>query len=156
MLKEHGILDRSIQFGTDLNTDVLQAAKTGVFSGVDVKEYTKNYMSCGGQYEFSKYYSAAYGDVIMDKELSRNMIFSQHDLVKQSSFNEFQLIFCRNVVIYFDQDLKERVFRLLVDSLCPYGYLVLGSKESLIYCKVFEELELVNREHQVYRKKGIV
>ncbi|MDP4184691.1 MAG: CheR family methyltransferase, partial [Bacteroidota bacterium] len=88
----------------------------------------------------------------LDQQLSRNMVFSSHNLVVDRSFNEFHLIVCRNVLIYFKQPLQEKVFQLFYDSLCMFGYLALGSKETLQFSKLFDRFEVVDKKEKIYRK----
>jgi len=156
LFKEHGLLEKSLQYGTDINTEVLEEAREGVYPISDLRQYSINYQQAGGNFSLSDYYTAKYGMVKMNASLKRNMLFSSHDLAKNASFNEFQLIVCRNVLIYFDKVLKEKVLQLLVDSMAPFAYLVLGDKESISFSSVMERLEVINARERIYRKKGIV
>lgn len=156
LFKEHKLLRRSLQYGTDINTQVLEEAKEGLYPISDLRQYSINYQKAGGSFSLSDYYTAKYGMVKMDDSLKKNMLFSSHDLVENASFNEFQLIVCRNVLIYFDRALKEKVLHLLIDSLAPFAYLVLGDKESISSTSILERLEVVNARERIYRKKGII
>lgn len=156
LLKEHGLLEKSLQYGTDINTQVLQEAREGMYPIADLKQYSLNYRDAGGAFSLSDYYTANYGMVKMQESLGKNMVFSSHDLVKNASFNEFQLIVCRNVLIYFDKELKEKVLRLLVNSLAPFAFLVLGDKEGISSPEILDHLEIVSPRERIYRKKGII
>jgi chemotaxis protein methyltransferase CheR len=133
LLKEANLLDRSIIYATDINQQSLQIAKEGMFPIERMKEYTSNYQKSGGKESFSDYYISKYNSVMFDKSLRKNMVFSSHNLAVDKSFNEFQLILCRNVLIYFNQQLQNKVIRLFYESLCPFGILALGNKESLLF-----------------------
>ncbi|WP_254093540.1 CheR family methyltransferase [Dawidia soli] len=152
LLKEAGLLERSIIYATDINQRSLQTAKKGIYPLDGMKNYTKNYLAAGGQGEFSRYYAAHHAAVLLDRSLHDNIVFSPHNLVTDRSFNEFQLVLCRNVIIYFNQRLQEKVLRLLYDSLCPFGYLGLGDKESLFFSDKRTNFEEIDRKEKIYRK----
>lgn len=153
LLKEHDFLSKTIQYGTDINEDVLKTAKEGIYSINDLRKYSSNYLEAGGEQSLSDYYSIGYGLTKLDGSLKNNMVFSTHDLVQGTSFNEFQLIICRNVLIYFDQALQSRVLKLFVESLAPFGFLVLGDKESISYSGVEDQLEVIDSYHRIFRKR---
>ena len=131
LLKEAGLYHKSLNYATDINPSVLETARAGVFPISQMKTYSENYILSGGKKDFSDYYTANYDSARFDSSLKEKMILSTHNLVSDSSFNSFQLIVCRNVLIYFDKPLQERVFKLFDDSLENLGYLALGSKETL-------------------------
>ena len=131
LLKEAGLYHKSLIYATDINPSVLETARAGVFPISQMKTYSENYILSGGEKDFSDYYTANYDSARFDSSLKEKMILSTHNLVSDSSFNSFQLIVCRNVLIYFDKPLQERVFKLFDDSLENLGYLALGSKETL-------------------------
>ncbi|WP_100076722.1 CheR family methyltransferase [Chryseobacterium camelliae] len=131
LLKEAGLYHKSLIYGTDINPSVLEKARSGVFPLQQMKLYSENYILSGGKKDFSDYYTANYDSVRFDKSLQEKLILSTHNLVSDSSFNSFQLVICRNVLIYFDKSLQERVFRLFDASLENLGFLALGSKETL-------------------------
>lgn len=133
MLKELGLLHKSILYATDINSSVLETAKSGIFPLRMIKDYADNYRDSGGQEDFSDYYIANYGFAKFNDNLSEKMVFSQHNLVSDNSFNEFDLILCRNVLIYFDNNLQQRVVKLFDDSLAVLGFLALGTKETIKY-----------------------
>jgi chemotaxis protein methyltransferase CheR len=151
LLKEAGLLQKSILYATDLNPDVVQQAKKGIFSLVRMKAYSENYLASGGDKEFSGYYTAKYDKAIFQSELSSKMVFATHNLVSDRSFNEFQLIFCRNVLIYFDKNLQEKVLKLFDDSLENLGYLALGSKETIRFSSIADKYRQTGKE-KIWRK----
>lgn len=154
LLKEHQLLSKTIQYGTDINDEVLNAAREGIYSLNDLKKYSSNYIKAGGQNSLSDYYTIRYGLTKLDSTLKSNMVFSTHDLVQGIGFNEFQLIICRNVLIYFDKELQNKVLKLFVESLSPFGFLVLGDKESISYSGVEDQLEVVDASHRIFRKRA--
>jgi chemotaxis protein methyltransferase CheR len=131
VLEEEEIYDRCRIYATDLSDGVLRRARDGAFALDQMKEYSENYLKAGGKSSLSDYYTAAYDKVLFRKTLQRNVVFAQHNLVTDGSFNEFQLILCRNVMIYFNKTLQDRVHGLLHQSLVRLGILGLGHKESL-------------------------
>jgi chemotaxis protein methyltransferase CheR len=144
LLQEEGIYERCRIYATDISDPVLDKARRGIFPLRSMREYTANYQAAGGTQDFSSYYSSDAGNVVFRNYLRRNLIFSQHNLVCDAAFNEFQLIFCRNVVIYFDQALRSRVHELMHASLAKLGVLVLGKRESIRFTRVepfYQELE---------------
>ena len=153
LLREEGLSDRSIIYATDINQKSLHIAREGVYGINNMKAYTDNYLKAGGLASFSDYYKAKYNAVLFDPVLRENVVFSPHNLVTDESFNEFQLIMCRNVIMYFNQNLQNRVISLFYDSLCPFGYLALGDKESLFCSDKKEQFEEVDRKEKIYRKK---
>lgn len=156
LLEEANLLNRCTQYGTDLNQKVLEQAKKGMYDLKDMAVYAKNYMKCGGVKPLSDYYVAKYDAVKMVSSLSKRMVFSQHNLVSNTTFNEFECVICRNVLIYFNKDLKNRVLKLFYDSLSPRGFLLLGGGESIkgtVVEKLFEEVDGVNK---IFRKKSIL
>ncbi|EIJ41163.1 methylase of chemotaxis methyl-accepting protein [Beggiatoa alba B18LD] len=154
LLKEEGLYERTQIYATDMNEVVLRQAKQGIFSMSRLKQYTANYQKAGGTESFSDYYSAHYDHVVMDKTLKENILFSDHNLATDGVFGEMNLIMCRNVMIYFDRDLQNRVFRLFHESLCLGGILCLGSKETVrlsAYAHAFDDLV---REEKIYLKNS--
>ena len=131
LLKEINLYHKAIIYATDINRDVLAKANEGIFKLSEMKTYSENYILTGGTSEFSKYYSANYDHVKFNDDLKTKIIFSHHNLVSDFSFNSFQLIICRNVLIYFDKVLQAKVLNLFNDSLENLGYLALGSKETI-------------------------
>ncbi|MGY3054620.1 chemotaxis protein methyltransferase CheR [Pedobacter sp. UYEF25] len=151
ILNELGLLSKSIIYATDINPAVLESAKAAIFPLNYIKLYSENYREAGGQCDFSSYYTANYSLAKFDQILGEKMIFSTHNLVSDHSFNEFQLILCRNVLIYFDKDLQHIVFNLFDNSLEKLGYLALGSKESLDFWENRKQFSRINKE-KIWRK----
>lgn len=152
MLKEANLYHRSLIYATDINPDVLEKAREGIFPLRLMKTYSENYNLSGGTNDFSSYYTANYNFARFNDDLKEKMIYSTHNLASDRSFNEFQLIICRNVLIYFDKDLQARVFKLFDESLESLGFLALGSKETIR----FSDLEKKYKQHKsekIYRKK---
>ena len=154
MLKEANLLHKSILYATDLSSDVLQRAAQGIFPISSMKEYSENYIEAGGEREFSSYYVAKYDRVIFSDTLSAKMVFSTHNLVSDGSFNEFQLIMCRNVMIYFNKTLQDKVLRLFDQSLHPLGFLALGSKETIRFTTIEPRFKLFYNKEKIWRKKA--
>lgn len=146
LLKEANLLHKTLIYATDLNPTVLEKAKTGVFALSQMKLYSQNYLNAGGAKDFSNYYTANYGMAKLNDDLSEKVVFSTHNLVSDNSFNEFDLILCRNVLIYFDTYLQERVFNLFEESLSKLGYLALGSKETLRFSSVQKDFTQIGKE----------
>lgn len=151
LLKEANLLNKSLLYATDISPMVLEVARKGVFPLRMMKQYSENYMASGGKKDFSHYYTANYGLAKFGEDLSSKMVFSQHNLVSDRSFNEFDLILCRNVLIYFDKDLQERAFHLFDDSLAKLGYLALGTKETIKYTSMQKRYKQFEKE-KIWRK----
>ena len=152
LLEEEALYDRTRIYATDLNEDVLERARLGVFPLAKMQDYTRNYIGAGGKRAFSDYYTSGYDGAAFDRSLMRNVVFAQHNLAMDRSFNEFHVILCRNVMIYFERSLQKRVFELFDGSLARLGILALGHKESLrtsAHADRYEELDAVER---LYRK----
>src|SRR5882762_247621 len=152
LLKEEGLLERSILYATDINQRSLEIAKHGVYPMGGMTTYTRNYLNAGGKNAFSEYYTAKYNAVLFNKYLSQNILFSPHNLATDKSFNEFQLIICRNVLIYFNQHLQDKVINLFYDSLCPFGFVGLGAKESLLFSNQKDNFTETDKSEKIYMK----
>ena len=152
MLAEEGLYDRSRIYATDINEVVLQRARAGIFPLEKMQEYTQNYLRAGGRRSFSEYYTALYDGARFDPGLARNVVFSQHNLVTDGSFAEFNVIVCRNVMIYFDRELQNRVHELFYGSLAPFGVLALGSKETLRFTRYEDRYEAVDAKEKIFRR----
>ena len=152
VLEEEGLLDRSRIYATDINEAVLQIARAGIFPLNRMQEYTENYIRAGGTRSFSEYYTAKYDGALFSPSLTRNTVFSQHNLVTDRSFSEFHVVFCRNGLIYFDRELQNRVHTLFYDSLVMFGILALGSKESLRFSQYEDCYEKLDSKEKVFRK----
>jgi chemotaxis protein methyltransferase CheR len=152
LLEEEGLYDRARLYATDINDVVLQRARQGIFPLDRMQEYTDNYIRAGGKRSFSEYYTAMYDGALFSPSLTRNVVFSQHNLVTDRSFSEFHVIFCRNVLIYFDKALQNHVHTLFYDSLVRLGVLALGSKESLKFSQYEPCFEKLSPTEKLYRK----
>lgn len=155
ILKEEGIYDRAMIYATDFNQVALDRAKEGIFSSAMIKEYTLNYQRSGGKESFSDYYASYYDGVIMDKSLRKNIVWANHNLVTDSVFAEVHMIFCRNVLIYFNKDLQNKVQELFFKSLINGGILCLGSKESLRFGNFSDSYNELDKKQRIFKKKYI-
>lgn len=153
LLKEEGLYDRSQIYATDIDKEVLEKARKGIFPLTELRKYTDNYQRSGGKQSLSDYYTAKYDNVIMDPQLKKNVIFADHDLVTDQVFGEMQVILCRNVIIYFNRQLQDRVFKLFYESLDIGGTLCLGSKESLRFASCADRFNEVDKVQRIYRKQ---
>lgn len=152
LLHEAGLLKRARLYATDLNPVNLEKAESGIIPVEAIREYTHNYILAGGKNDFSDYYTARYDNALLRKDLRRQITFFQHNLVTDGVFNEFHLVCCRNVFIYFNRGLQERVLQLFHDSLPPRGYLALGIKESIRFTEGRQHFETVNSQYKIYRR----
>ncbi|WMN10719.1 protein-glutamate O-methyltransferase CheR [Marivirga salinae] len=152
LLKEMGILDKAKIIATDIDKVILEKAKKGHYSMKNMELNEKNYIRFEGKNNFKDYFKEENGKAVMDKSLIQNVSFREHDLVQGVVFNKFDLILCRNVMIYFNQNLQNEVLKKHHESLFKYGYLVIGSKESLIWCEIANKFIVVNNEEKIYKK----
>ena len=152
LLEEEGLYDRCRIYATDINEAVLQRAKEGIYPIASMQENTANYIAAGGNGTFSEYYTARYDYAIFRPSLRENVVFAQHNLVTDASFNHFNVVFCRNVLIYFNDTLQNRVHRLFLQSLEMFGILALGKKETVRYTSVADRYEDVDAEERLYRR----
>ena len=151
ILKELNLLHKSLIYATDLNPVVLEKAAQGLFGMSQMKQYSENYNLSGGTKDFSSYYTANYSLAKFNDELKSKIIFSTHNLVSDHSFNEFQLILCRNVLIYFDRDLQHKVLDLFDDSLEELGFLALGTKETVDFSRIAKNYKRLTG-NKIWRK----
>ena len=152
LLEEEGLYDTTRIYATDINEAVLEQARAGVFPLDKMQEYTQNYIRAGGKRAFSEYYVAAYDGAQFDRRLIRNVVFAQHNLVSDRSFNEFNVIVCRNVMIYFDRSLQDHVHKLFYESLPTFGLLALGHRESIAFSPHADSFEELDAAEKLYRK----
>jgi chemotaxis protein methyltransferase CheR len=152
LLEEEQVYDRTRIYATDINDVVLEQARLGVFPLAKMQEYTRNYIEAGGTSSFSDYYVTAYDGAAFARSLLRNTVLAQHNLASDRSFNEFHVILCRNVMIYFERSLQERVFELFDASLARFGILGLGHKESLRNNPRAGDFEELDGAERLYRK----
>jgi len=154
MLREEGLLERSMIYATDINPHALQTAEAGVYGVERLTLFTENHRRSGGHSSLSDYYTAAYGRAVFDKQLKQHLVFSDHSLATDHVFAEMQLVSCRNVLIYFNRPLQDRAIGLFRDSLVRRGFLGIGAKESLRFSRYSGDFEELVREDRIYRKRG--
>jgi chemotaxis protein methyltransferase CheR len=152
LLHEANLLHKSLLYATDINPSVLKNVREAIFPVSQMRQYSENYISSGGKRDFSSYYTAQYQVAKFHDFLGEKIVLSTHNLVCDGSFNEFQLIMCRNVMIYFDKPLQDRVLQLFYDSLEPLGFLALGSKETLKFTNVQSKFRQVDNKEKIWRK----
>jgi chemotaxis protein methyltransferase CheR len=152
VLEEEGLLDRTRIYATDFNAGVVDSARGGEFPLDRMKSYTANYIDAGGAKEFSSYYTAEGGVVRFSPSLLENVVFATHNLVSDSSFNEFHGILCRNVLIYFGRTLQGRVHELFYNSLVNLGVLGLGHKETIRFTPLEHCYEALDTREKLYRR----
>jgi chemotaxis protein methyltransferase CheR len=153
LFREEGLENRTLFYATDINQDALRAAEAGIFSLDRVPLFTENHRKSGGKSSLSDYYQAAYSRVSFDKSLRQNVVFSDHSLVTDAAFAEMHLISCRNVMIYFDRALQNRVLGLFKDSLARKGFLGVGAKESLRFSEHAASFAEFVREEKIYQRR---
>ncbi|MGM0654308.1 MAG: CheR family methyltransferase [Thermodesulfobacteriota bacterium] len=153
LLEEEGMKKRAQLYATDFNELILSKAKDGIYPMDVMREYINNYHKSGGKNDFSDYYAADYNHAIIKHGLREKILFSSHNLVTDGVFGEMNLIFCRNVLIYFNKELQNRVLKLFYDSLCPGGFLCLGTKESIKFSELSDAFEIVCEQEKIYRKR---
>src|SRR5580698_826752 len=152
LLREEGLLERTLIYATDINPQTLQTAEAGIYGIERIAAFTDNHQRSGGRSSLSDYYVAGYGRAVFDKSLRRRVVFSDHSLATDSVFAEVQLVSCRNVLIYFNRDLQDRALRLFRDALCRKGFLGIGSKESLRFSAESGSFADFVREERIYQK----
>ncbi len=153
LLKEEGLYNKTQIYATDMNQVILNQAKEGIYLINRLKLYTENYQKAGGKESFSDYYIAHYDHVVMNKSLKENILFSDHNLATDGVFGEMHVIFCRNVLIYFNRDLQNRALGLFNDSLINHGILCLGSKESIRFSEHSNIFVDVDKDEKIYAKE---
>lgn len=152
LLKEEGLYDRTQIYATDFNGEVIKKAKTGSFPIRNIRDYTSNYQQSGGMESFSDYYHATDNRVIFDKSLSRNIVFAEHNLVTDGVFSEVNMVISRNVLIYFNRELQNKVLNLMDRSLVTGGFLGLGSKETIMFSDIAEKYKIVDSKERIFKK----
>ncbi|MFB2120632.1 protein-glutamate O-methyltransferase CheR [Parapedobacter sp. 2B3] len=152
LLSKEGLYSRTFIYGTDVNTAVLERAKQGIIDLKKMKVYSDNYLQTDSGDSLSEYYTAMYDSAIVHHELRKNILFSTHNLVSDGVFNEFQLITCRNVLIYFTADLQHKVVNLLYASLALFGFLCLGARETLPANGLRHKFRVISKTHNIYQK----
>ncbi len=155
LLKEEGLYEKSIIYATDFNDRVLDIAKKGIYSADSIRMSTRNYQKSGGKESFGDYYHANYNSAIFHQSLKENIVFANHNLATDSVFGEMNLILCRNVLIYFNMELQNKVLNLFEESLRENGFLCLGRKESISFSDIDESFIKVLNKQKIYQKKMI-
>jgi chemotaxis methyl-accepting protein methylase len=154
LMQEEGLAEKTKIYATDMNEEAIATAQRGAFPLKQMQLYTTNYLESGGAKAFSEYYTTDHQYAYFKPELKEHMMFAQHNLVTDGSFNEFHVILCRNVMIYFDQKLQQQVHSLFYSSLTPYGYLGLGKKEYILYVPEGVHYDDFVPQERIYRKKS--
>lgn len=152
LFTEEDLYKRSFFYGTDVNHEVLIQAKEGIYDLQKMKQYSENYIGFGSTSSLSNYYTAKYDAVSLSRKLKKNVLFSMHNLVSDGPFNEFQLISCRNVLIYFNTELQAKVINLFYNSLANFGFLCLGTKESIRDAELAKKFKVIDKKNNIYQK----
>jgi chemotaxis protein methyltransferase CheR len=153
ILKEEGIYDRATIYATDFNDIALSRAREGIYEVKNLQKATKNYQQAGGKMSFSEYYHARYDAAVMNNKIKDRIVFSTHNLASDSVFGEMHLVFCRNVLIYFNSDLKSRALNLFTESLVHGGFLCLGTKENLRFTHADSYYDVFDHDTRIYKKR---
>ncbi|MBB2146949.1 protein-glutamate O-methyltransferase CheR [Pedobacter sp. LMG 31464] len=146
------LYQRSFFYGTDVNSEVLNTAKNAIYSLKQMRQYSENYIETGAITSLEKYYTAKYDAAVIRHSLKKNTLFSVHNLITDGVFNEFQVISCRNVLIYFTKELQSKVIELFYDSLTNFGFLCLGSKESIRDLTLLAKFKIIDKKNNIYQK----
>ena len=154
VLKEEGVYDRTTIYATDFSDEVLAQAREGVYALGKVQEATQNYQQAGGKASFSEYYHAHYDAAAMDPSLKERITFANHNLAVDGAFGEMHLVFCRNVLIYFNRELQNRALGLFTESLVHGGFLCLGTKEDIQFTEVSNKYEVIDGKAKIYKKSA--
>ncbi len=152
MLEEAKIYQRSFLYGTDINPRVLDKARKGIYQLRQMKDYSENFVKTGSTNSLSSFYTAAYDAATIKQGLKKNTLFALHNLATDGVFNEFEMVVCRNVLIYFETELQERVIKLFYDSLRPLGFMCLGSKESIRSSALAKKFKAIDQRLNIYQK----
>ena len=155
VLKEEGVYDRATIYATDFNDEALDHAREGVYEMGKLRDATRNYQQTGGKASFSEYYHARYDAAAMDAALKERIVFSTHNLASDAAFGEMHLVFCRNVLIYFNRELQDRALGLFTESLVHGGFLCLGTKEDIQFTNASGRYEVVDDKSRIYKKKDV-
>lgn len=154
LFKEESLFNRVTQYATDFNEKILKVAKEAIYPISKIKSYSRNYQQAGGAESLSNYYTAAYESIKLKKQITEKVVFSDHNLVTDGVFGEMNMIVCRNVMIYFDVELQNRVFQLFYESLCHGGILCLGSKESIHFSSIEDKFVAIDERERIFKKIG--
>jgi len=151
LFSEENLYDRSFFYGTDINNDVLSQARSGIYDLQKMKQNSENFQKTGTLKTLSDFYTAKYDAAIINHSLQKNVLFSVHNLASDGVFNEFQVISCRNVLIYFNPELQSKVIELFYNSLANFGFLCLGSKETLRSTEI-GRFKVIDKKNNIYQK----
>src|ERR1700761_3948253 len=154
LLNEAKLSQKTFIYGTDINTEMLNEARKGIYSLRKIKSYTENYQLCELPGSLTDHFTIMYDAASIHSELKQNTLFSIHNLVSDNVFNEFQMISCRNVFIYFEAELQQKILDLFYKSLCPLGFLCLGSKETIRFPDFKSKFKVINQKENIYQKVG--
>jgi chemotaxis protein methyltransferase CheR len=154
LLNEEKLGKKSFIYGTDINTEVLNEARKGIYSLRKIKSYSENYLFTGLPGSLTDHFTMMYDAATIHSELKQNTLFSVHNLISDTGFNEFQMISCRNVFIYFETELQYKILDLFYKSLCPLGYLCLGNKETIRSDAFRKKFKVINQKENIYQKIG--
>lgn len=154
LMQEAGLRNKSFIYGTDINAEMLNQARKGIYTLRNIKSYTENYKQAGMPGTLTDHFTIMYDAASVHNELKRNTLFSIHNLISDNVFNEFQMICCRNVFIYFDSALQDKILEVFYNSLCNLGFLCLGSKETIRSEYYRKRLKVVNLRENIYQKIG--
>lgn len=152
LLREEGLLERSLIYATDINVQALRAAEAGIYDVQRLAQFTENHRQAGAKTSLSDYYTAAYGKAVLDASLRRHIVFSDHSLATDAVFAEVQLVSCRNVLIYFDRALQDRALGLFHDALSHKGFLGIGSRETVRFSSFARSFDAFSERERIYRK----
>ena len=153
LLAEEGLLPRTLIYATDINPEALATAQAGVYPVDRMALFSTNYLKAGGKGSLADYYTAAYGNAVLDKALKSTIVFSDHSLATDHVFSEVELVSCRNVLIYFDRALQARAIGLFHDALTHRGFLGIGSRETLRFTPQAAAFEEFAGPERIYRKR---
>jgi chemotaxis protein methyltransferase CheR len=154
LLREEGLLERTLIYATDINARALQAAEAGIYPAERIAGFSDNHRAAGAHSSLSEHYSAAYGNAVFDKRLKKHIVFSDHSLATDSVFAEMQLVSCRNVLIYFSRTLQDRALGLFREALCRQGFLGIGAKESLRFSDHADAFTEISAPLRIYQKRA--
>ncbi|MES2240113.1 MAG: protein-glutamate O-methyltransferase CheR [Bacteroidota bacterium] len=152
LLKENNLHSKSQIYATDISSNAIEKSRKGIYDNTNFKEYTKNYYGCGGKESLKNYFVSDDKHSMIQSELKQNILFSNHNLVADGVFKECQLILCRNVLIYFNNNLQDKALELFYESLPIHGFLAIGKKESLRFSSVYDNFKEIDREEKIYQK----
>lgn len=152
LLKENNLFPKTRIYATDISSNAIEKSRKGIYDNTNFKEYTKNYYECGGKSSLNNYFVSDERHSMVQSELKQNILFSNHNLVADSVFKECQLILCRNVLIYFNNNLQNKALELFYESLPVHGFLAIGKKESLRFSSVYDNFKEIDREQKIYQK----